>query len=257
MHFQPSQSGETLADILNDDTKNNMKNQILIVLFLLYSTFSFSQKKLTIDYFEENTKMNLFAFVGEKISIDEFNPNAVQEEKEEIDTITGEKFIRKSFIMDNAFRLKYKVLKNLYNDLKIDTVEFVAYDHYGKPSFAEYEKVILYISKSQNNEYYVHQKYEYNEIYITKDKEWIGLLNFGNVSRIEEGRKLNLIKVKLDKVANIDIKDYPKETIKLFYPEPFYKIEKNKAIPILGMSIKNLIKYKVERIIDENKHLNK
>jgi hypothetical protein len=159
--------------------------------------------------------------------------------------------------MDRAFKLKYKVLKNLYNDLKVDTVEFVAYDHYGKPNFAEFKNVILYISKSQDDKYYYHQKYQFNAIYKTKENEWIGLLNFGNRFLIDEGIKLNLKKIELHKIANVDLKNMGKEYIEYCYPEPFYKIKKNKAIPVLGFPINDLIEYKVKSIINANKQLNK
>ena len=228
----------------------------LILLFLLNFSYSYSQKNIDIDFYEENEKVNLFAFVGEIISIEEFDPNAPKEEKTEIDSITGDKITHKNAtIMDRAFKLKYKVLKNLYNNLKTDTIEFLAYDHYGVPSFSEFKNVILYISKSQKEDYYFHQKYQYNEFHKTKDNEWIGLLNFGSVWRIEEGLKLNLKEIKLKKSANIDLKDIPKQNIDLFFPKPFYKIKGNIAIPILGYSIKDLIEYKVKSILENNQHL--
>ena len=48
-----------------------------------------------------------------------------------------------------------------------------------------------------------------------------------------------------------------KEYIEYCYPEPFYKIKKNMAIPVLGFPINNLIEYQVKKIISENKQLNK
>lgn len=227
----------------------------LIILFLLNFTYSYSQENIEMDFYEENEKVNLFAFVGEIISIEEFDPNAPKEEKIEIDSITGEKFIRKSYVMDKGFKLKYKVLKNLYNNLKTDTIEFLAYDHYGIPSFSEFKNVILYISKNQKDNNYFHQKYEYNEFHKSKNNEWIGLLNFGSVSRIEEALKLNLKKVRLKSDANVDLKGFSKRGTELLYPKPFYKIKGDIAVPILGFSIRDLIEYKVKSILENNPHL--
>ncbi|GAB3720639.1 hypothetical protein [Flavobacterium koreense] len=210
---------------------------------------------MKIDYYKENANINLFAFIGEKISIEEFNPNTTKQDKIEIDPKTGDTLIRKSYVIDRAFKLKYKVVKNLYNDLKVDTIEFVAYDHYGIPNFAEFKNVILYISKSQDDKYYYHQKYQFNAIYKTKENEWIGLLNFGNRYLIDEGKKLILKKIKLDKIANVDIKNMRKVYVEYYYPEPFYKIKKNNAIPILGLPINDLLKYKIKNIIDANNEL--
>ena len=230
-----------------------MNNRNLTILLLILFSFSYSQKALKIDYYQENENLNLFAFIGEKISIEEFDPNVIKEKKIEIDPENGDTIIRKSFIMDRAFKLKYKVIRNLYNDLKVDTIEFVAYDHYGEPSFATLKNVILYISKSEDKSFYYHRKYEFNEIQKTKKNEWIGLLNFGSVYRIEEGLKLNLKKINLKKSANINLKNIPKQNIELFFPKPFYKIKDDEAIPVLGISIKDLINYKVENLIIENK----
>jgi hypothetical protein len=230
----------------------------LILLFLLSFTFCNSQENLDIDFYDENEKNNVFAFVGELISIEEFDPNTPKEEKTEIDSLTGYITIHKNpIVMDRAFKLKYKVLKNLYNNLKTDTIEFLAYDHYGIPRFSEFKNVILYISKSQNGDYFFHQKYQYNEFYKSKNNEWVGLLNFGSVSRIESASKLNLKKIKLNKAANIDLKGYSKSDIELLYPKPFYKIKGDVAIPKLGISINDLIDYKVKSILENNSVLSK
>ena len=71
-----------------------MKN--LITYFLFLSLGCFAQNKVEDNFYEENTSVNLFAFVGKKISVIEFDPNA---EKVEIDSITGEKTIHKSYII--------------------------------------------------------------------------------------------------------------------------------------------------------------
>jgi hypothetical protein len=230
----------------------NKKNLILILFF--FFPFLYAQEEFTIDYYKEDSTVNLFAFIGKKIAMEEFDPNARKANKIEIDPETGDTIIRIPFVMDRTFKLKYKVIKNLYNNLKVDTIEFVAYDHYGEPDFAEYKNVILYISKSTDSSYYFHQKYQYNEIHKTKSNEWIGLLNFGSAYRIKEGRKLNLKKIKLNESANTDLKHFSKLDIKFFFPKPFYKIKNNKAIPILGISIKDLIHYKVKSITTQNKY---
>lgn len=93
----------------------------------------------------EDDSVNLYVFIGEKISVIEFDPNE-NNTLIEIDSITGDTIRRMSYVMDNGFKNKYKVVKNVFNDLKTDTIEFVAYDHYGRPGFENYNNVILYIS---------------------------------------------------------------------------------------------------------------
>ncbi len=64
-------------------------------------------------------EQNLYVFVGEKISVEEFKPE-LEEGR---------------ILMDSAFRTQYKVIKQVYNQLRTDTIEFIAYDHYGAPAF--------------------------------------------------------------------------------------------------------------------------
>lgn len=118
--------------------------------------------------------VNLYAFIGEKISVIEFTPydnNSLNE----IDSITGENIQKMSIGLDNGFKIKYKVVKNVFNDLKTDTIEFVAYDHYGRPKFENYQNVILYISFNRKKGHYYHQKYQYDPVLKTKDGTWKGL----------------------------------------------------------------------------------
>jgi hypothetical protein len=50
-----------------------LKNFVSYFLFL--SLGCFAQNKTEDNFYEENTSVNLFAFVGKKISIIEFDPN--------------------------------------------------------------------------------------------------------------------------------------------------------------------------------------
>ena len=122
----------------------------------------------------ENDSVNLFAFIGEKIAVIEFDPNE-NNTRIKIDSITGDTIRRMSYVMDNGFRNKYKVVRNIFNDLKTDTIEFVAYDHYGRPGFENYKNVILYISLNKEKGHFYHQKYQYDVVEKTKNGTWKGL----------------------------------------------------------------------------------
>ena len=122
----------------------------------------------------EDDSVNLYAFIGEKISVIEFDPNQ-NNTQIVIDSITGDTIRKVSYVMDNGFKNKYKVLKNVFNDLKTDTIEFVAYDHYGRPGFEYYKNVILYISLNKDKGHFYHQKYQYDPVEKTKDGTWKGL----------------------------------------------------------------------------------
>lgn len=71
-------------------------------------------------------------------------------------------------MMDDAFKAKYVIIQNVFNDLGQDTVTFNVYNHYGRPAFENYDYAILYISLSENGKYYIHQKYLSDEVIKVK-----------------------------------------------------------------------------------------
>ncbi|SHJ27804.1 hypothetical protein SAMN04488508_10724 [Aquimarina spongiae] len=123
---------------------------IIIILISCKSTKIGSESEIgsKSEFKMMNESVNLYAFIGEKLSVIEFDPNE-NNERMEIDSITGDTLIFKNWVMDNGFKCKYKVLRNVYNELETDTVEFEAYDHYGRPAFENYENAILYLSYSE------------------------------------------------------------------------------------------------------------
>jgi|SRR5690554_3663898 len=127
------------------------------------------------EFFMNDHNVNLYAFIGEKISVTEFDPNTIKTDRMEIDSITGDTLIHKRYIMDLGFLCKYKVIKNIFNEIKTDTVEFKAYDHYGRPGFENYENSILYLSLSQDSTHYFHQKYIFDALNKSSNGKWEGL----------------------------------------------------------------------------------
>ena len=146
-----------------------MRNYIFI--FLLISLFGCSTPKQFTDYYMEDNQVNLFAFVGKKISIINFNPNTEQIGEKVYNSISGDTLVQKSHIMDFGYRCKYLIVKNVFNNPKVDTIDFVTYDHYGRPAFSEFENVLLYVSKNAKGNYFFHQKYQFD--YLKKNRKGI------------------------------------------------------------------------------------
>ncbi len=191
-----------------------MKNYLIIILIYVLFGCSTQKKVVSHNYFAEDKSVNLFAFVGKKISVIEFDPNAEKEEKTSIDSISGEKKIDRSYVLDLGFRCKYLIQKNIFNKLETDTIDFIAYDHYGRPNFEKSEFVLLYISKSQKGNYYVHRKYQFD--YLERDSN--GLF-YGYMHTIKNSKKH--IKYKNKRVASLEI--LFKEKKKEFFEELFKK----------------------------------
>ncbi|RYE27428.1 MAG: hypothetical protein EOP48_34470, partial [Sphingobacteriales bacterium] len=155
----------------------------LLLLLLMLSQISFGQSKSEKRHLSIDTSKNLYAFVGQKISLVQYDPNSDYNNpiNIEIDASTGDTITmrKRSFVMDNAFEVRYKVLHAVYNDLRVDTITFRAYDHYGRPAFENYSTVLLYLSKSKDSSHYFHQKYQFDPNTYTRiamgevwRKEW-------------------------------------------------------------------------------------
>ena len=157
-----------------------IKNKKFIFCFIILPILTFCQNYAD-DFYEENDKINLFAFIGEKISIEEFNPNS---SIKVYDTISKDTVVKNKIVMDYAYKVKYKILKKVFNNLKTDTIEFVAYDHYGKLSFENDKYVLLYISRNEKEDGYFHQKYQYDVVYLNNDNVWYGIKDWGKASDV-------------------------------------------------------------------------
>ncbi|WP_131701449.1 hypothetical protein [Chryseobacterium sp. FH2] len=196
-----------------------------------------------------NDLINLYAFIGEKISVEEFNPNINNEVKEKVideETKDSVTVVRRNFVMDRAFRCKYKVIKNIFNNLPNDTVEFLAYDHYGKPYFSERDSVILYISKSKNDDHYFHQKYQYDEVFRDEAGNYFSYLKFRNKENVEYTAK-NIKGFKTNfRNEKFNLKNLNTNVRKIYYPRGFYKIKNNFATPIKGIYLDELINYRLQ-----------
>ena len=219
-----------------------MNRIISILLFLII----FSACKTTIRKTElpiiENSK-NLYAFIGKKVSVTEFDPNEINS-IQSTDSITGETVVKTKYIMDHGFLCKYVVVRNLYNKLESDTIEFKAFDHYGRPGFEDSEEVILYISKNEEGHFF-HQKYQFENIFIDSKNRYYSYPKFLGRGYLEIANELKSFKTKFPENYKFNIEGLSEDGIKMYYPEAYYKIENNYAYPIRGMFIEELIKYRV------------
>ncbi len=206
-----------------------------MILMLIVNAIIFGQNTLPNDaiqrYKLENSKADLKVFVGEKINV-----------QRSIDTNQN------GFYLDQKYILKYKVITNVYGKIKKDTIVFTAFDHYGIPPFTKFKNVLLYVKKV--NDQYFHCKYQYNPVFKTKKDKWAG-----PYSTYDYGRKIkNDSKIKPEIIdfegdPSIDLSGYPKDKAKRWFFEPYYKIEKDKAMIIYGNYVKDLFELKKNGIL--------
>ena len=104
----------------------------------------------------DDTSRNLLVFVGERIEVRQVAntpPPGV-------------------LALDLKFEARYKVRAVIFGAYTEDDIRFSAFDHYGRPAFANYETVMLYVSRYDGQLF--HQKYQFNPVYRTADDRWAG-----------------------------------------------------------------------------------
>jgi hypothetical protein len=190
-------------------------NRFLISFWLIVVQFYFVTNSNG-----QEAKVNLFVFVGEKISVEAFSPVVPEG----------------SYLMDNAYKAKYKIIKTVYGQFENDTIEFEVYDHYGFPPFAAYTNVLLYVSKAGDGTWF-HQKYQYSDVYLTTDGRWASSYDrqgYGHVYNDHTSIAPESISFK-DSVS-YEIGELQSE----WFPAPYYEIKNGRAYVVMGNYVEEL-----------------
>jgi hypothetical protein len=177
----------------------------------------------------DNLKKNsLFVFVGEKIEVNRLPQNEVSE--------------------DLAFLAKYKILEKVYGDYSKDTIEFEVYDHHGDPQFSKYGHALLFVSAYKDK--FVHEKYQYFDLYKTKDNKWTSPYSTGDYNH-EYNKDTSIKPEKIEFADNVhyDVSSWNRKMIKEWYPAPYYQVDQGKAKAVYGNYIPELFKLKRNGIL--------
>lgn len=212
--------------------------KISFLLFYLICSSSFGQ----------NLKDSLIVFLGKKITLN-YSP---QEKKEKIgirvigkDTLHVKVY---SLPMDHKYIAKYKIVQLLSGFYSNDTIEFEVFDHYGEPGFANFETVLLFVSKRNGKLY--HEKYQYFDVYLTKNGIWASPYSSTDYNHSFS----NNITVKPEIMSFKNEVSYPlykltKKEVEMWYPTPYYEIKNGKAIAKYGNNVNDLFILKQQTIL--------
>ena len=169
---------------------------------------------------------NLVVFVGKKIEIREFTP--------ELDP--------GAVLLDNAFRAKYRVLEVFCGQLDTQDVEFEVYDHYGTPHFAEFETVLLFLTRYGKR--LVHQKYLYAPVYETANGSWAGC---GDPYQFEPSVHRGPIRAKritYRHPVTFSVRGLSEKDIQERYPAAFFKRRGDTVVCHSGALVDDLFRVK-------------
>ena len=177
---------------------------------------------------------NFYIFVGRKIKVE----------------YEQEPYYCDYFPMDSRYKAEYIILEQKYGNYGQDTIRFAAYDHYGRPPFSKYENVLLFVSEYCGKLY--HSKYQYFELYKTTDGKWASP---GDPYKYDSYHK-NAITARPIQFADdlwFDLSKLNKEIISQQYPAPYYRIEGQRAFPVMGTYVEDLITVKKEGVLKARK----
>lgn len=182
--------------------------------------------------FGQTKKDSLYVFVGKKIEVIGF--------KQKLDS--------NEIPFDAAFKAKYEVIQNLYGHYDKDTIEFEAYDHYGRPAFSHYDYVLLFVSNYNGKLY--HEKYQYFDVYKTKTGQWASSYKTGDYAHpYNKNTPVKPEKIDFADEVSYKLPSRNKEEIERLFPTPFYRIDNDRAIAIWGNYIEQLFELKKSGVL--------
>lgn len=178
----------------------------------------------------DTTPARFFAFVGEKISVKGVQPV----------------YYCNVYPMDSEFEAEYRILQEVYGNYEADTIRFKVFDHYGAPAFSQYRHVLLLVSEYCGR--LIHEKYQYFELFPTADGRWASP---GDPYRYDDYHRKDLEAQRIPFVDSVfyDLSKFNKAYIEKHFPEPYFRIEGQKAIPLMGAYIDDLFVVKREGVL--------
>lgn len=166
----------------------------------------------------------MLVIIGEKIALEELP----QEED--------------GFLRDAKFLAKYKIAEIVCGTYIKDTISFIVYDHYGIPPFSKYKNAMLFLS--QNDSSFYHMKYQFFDVYKTKDGRWAS-----SYKAMEHSQNVKPVPIQFEEEVSYHIIGGKKKLIKQYFPEPYYRLTKEKAIAVWGNYVPELFQIKKEGVL--------
>jgi hypothetical protein len=201
-----------------------MTKKLVIAIFMSLMQISLSPMAIAGE--------NLIVFVGQRLSVDKFDPPVAPN----------------TILMDEAFKAKYRIVEVVYGSYVGETIDFVAYDHYGRPSFEKHEHTLLFVSEIAGSLY--HEKYQYFPVFKTKAGDWVGCGTPYNYEVTDEHRPLKARRMSFgpDAYLTIDSRLSRKE-IREKYPRGDFRIQGNRAYCLKGNPVSELFGFKRDTVL--------
>jgi hypothetical protein len=142
---------------------------------------------------------------------------------------------------------RYKVIIMFTEHQHINTVEFTTY----APELFKYEHALLFLKTSKNGCFSLINN-QFVDIYLDKNNNWAShyaSLDYTHPNNMNTS--LNPVKIDFIKEVSFDITDLDYATLQKLYPSKYYKIVNNKAIPVWGNYVEDVVELKMNAIFGD------
>lgn len=165
---------------------------------------------------------NLFAFIGEKISLDQQEPPACE----------------RCVIMDSYYVANYRILDTVFGNYRGNTIAFDVFDHYGEPRFSKSDTVLLFVQQQADGSW-VHVKYQFAALYRGTDGEWYGCGDpYGPAFKGQ--RTVQARPIQFAAPVSFPLTDMSAGEIRKRYPAEYFEVRDGHAWCTMGTSVADL-----------------
>lgn len=178
---------------------------------------------------EQKQPSNFYIFVAEKIS-GEYEADPY--------------YCKVKMLDGGGMKYTYKIKEEIYGDYPKDTIVFKSYSHLGRPMIEYYDTVLLFIGEYCGKLY--QEKYQFFDLYKTKDGRWASPGDPYKFDKYQDNKTIKAQSIDFDpfiRISTIPPDDDDQRFQK--YEAPYYRLIGDKAVPLMGTYIKDLIKVKM------------
>ena len=168
----------------------------------------------------------LTVFVGEKVSLQEFQP------------VLKENEIR----FDLAFDAQYRVLQRVYGADPGVLIDFKVFDHSGEPRFSKFDTVLLFVLNTPEGNF--HYKYQFYPVFRTVDGAWAGCSNTWLMMSERAYPDLQPHAIAFATTPSFSTEGMDDEELEKTYPASQYQHINGQALCQVGYSLAELIEIK-------------
>lgn len=146
--------------------------------------------------------------------------------------------------MDGKYLSTFKILEIVCGKYAKDTISFIAYDHYGYPGFSRSEHSMLFLSDCDSIVY--HHKYMFYDLYKATDGRWASSYHSDDYWRT---KTIKPDSIEFAGEVSYNITGLRKSLVREYFPQPYFRITKEKAIAVWGNYVPELFQLKKEGVL--------